>query len=95
MQLFRIRNTGRWQIQYGRGLAIERLEEAAREAEDKRRRSGDGEHPVTLQVIPTVREAFREALREKREEDTLFCAGSLYLIGEIKEAVEEENFIER
>lgn len=83
------------QIQYGRGLAIEDLEKAAREAEDRRRRSGNEAHQVTLKVIPTVKEAFREARREMREKDTLFCAGSLYLIGEIKEAVEEEACVER
>lgn len=81
------------QIQYGRGLALERLEEAARETFVRRQEEcGTKESlPGKLLVIPTVREALQEALREKKEKDTVFCAGSLYLVGEIKEAVKEEE----
>ncbi|MGN0987654.1 MAG: bifunctional folylpolyglutamate synthase/dihydrofolate synthase, partial [Otoolea sp.] len=81
------------QIQYGRGLAVEQLEKAARETFLHREKECGTKHllPGKLLVIPTVREALREALREKKERDTVFCAGSLYLVGEIKEAVKEEE----
>lgn len=81
------------QIQYGRGLALERLEEASRETFVRRQEEcGTKESlPGKLLVIPTVREALQEALREKKEKDTVFCVGSLYLVGEIKEAVKEEE----
>ena len=34
-----------------------------------------------------VREAFAQAVRDRRERDVLFCVGSLYLIGELKQEV--------
>lgn len=36
------------------------------------------------QVFPNVEQAYRQAVMDKQEHDVLFCAGSLYLIGEIK-----------
>lgn len=38
-----------------------------------------------LKVIHNVRDAFAQAIREKGEQDVLFCVGSLYLIGELKQ----------
>jgi dihydrofolate synthase/folylpolyglutamate synthase len=35
-------------------------------------------------VFPNVETAYRQACLDKQEEDVLFCAGSLYLIGELK-----------
>ena len=39
---------------------------------------------------PDVREAFAEAL-QKKQQGFLFCAGSLYLVGMIKEIIEEKH----
>lgn len=46
-------------------------------------------HNVTaeLNVVPDVREAFARAVRDKEEKDVLFCVGSLYLIGELKQEI--------
>lgn len=79
------------QIAYSRGLDIRLLEQAAHRAwdvvdETERLTSG---HDV--RVAATVEEAFREALAEKKPEDTVFCAGSLYLIGEIKQVRRRDN----
>ena len=83
------------QIQYGRGLDIHTLEKAAREEWNLWMAAADvPNRPRELRVIPTVRGALREAVKEKRNEDTVFCAGSLYFIGEIKEVMKEENFNE-
>lgn len=83
------------QIQYGRGLDIHTLEKAAREEWNLWMAAADVQNrPRELRVIPTVRGALREAVKEKRNEDTVFCAGSLYFIGEIKEVMKEENFNE-
>lgn len=39
----------------------------------------------------TVSAAFEYALSQKKEEDLLFCAGSLYLIGEIKDMLKRDS----
>lgn len=44
-----------------------------------------------VQVFSKVQEAFDAALEEKRDGDVLFCAGSLYLIGELKGYLEVKN----
>ena len=44
---------------------------------------------VNVVIIENVRDAFREALLEKKESDVLFCVGSLYLIGELKKYIRE------
>lgn len=76
------------QIHYSRGLDIEELSRAAHKAWDAVDGSaGAGPCDHDIRVIGTVEEAFREVMREKRPEDTVFCAGSLYLIGEIKEVL--------
>ena len=75
------------QIRYSRGLDIHELDRAAHEAWRKVDPSG---RIHDIRVVPAVAEALSEALREKQEEDTVFCAGSLYLIGEIKEVLKEE-----
>lgn len=75
------------QIQYGRGLDIRVLERATHEAwqlVDSSGRSHD------IRIKATVAEAFQEAISEKKPQDTVFCAGSLYLIGEIKAVLKEE-----
>lgn len=40
-----------------------------------------------VHVISDAAQAFRAAVEEKKENETLFCAGSLYLIGEIRAAL--------
>lgn len=75
------------QIQYGRGLDIKELDRAANEAWQTVDLSGRS-HDTRIKA--TVAEAFREALGEKQPQDTVFCAGSLYLIGEIKAVLKEE-----
>lgn len=74
-------------IDYSRGLDIHKLEAAARSA--WRRIDPQQEHDV--RVVETVEQAFLEVCREKRPEDTVFCAGSLYLIGEIKNVLRRKN----
>lgn len=46
-------------------------------------------HNVTaeLKVVPDVRKALAQAVRDREERDVLFCVGSLYLIGELKQEV--------
>ena len=78
------------QIAYGRGLDIHRLEEASREAMAKA-----GGHGPRLFVRPSAEEALLTALDEKGEEDTVFCAGSLYLIGEMKDVIRRNHYGER
>lgn len=72
------------QIAYSRGLDIKELEKAAVEAwqeVDQTNKYHD------IRVIASVEEAFNMIRQEKRPEDTVFCAGSLYLIGEIKKVL--------
>lgn len=77
------------QIHYSRGLDIKELSRAAHEAwENVDRKAGRAAGTVhDIRVIEKVKDAFREILQEKKPEDTVFCAGSLYLIGEIKEVL--------
>lgn len=37
-----------------------------------------------IEIYSNSKEAFKRALEEKKDEDVLFCVGSLYLIGELK-----------
>lgn len=78
------------QISYRRGLDIGDLERAAVRAAKK---AGGG--GPRLLVRPSVEEAFALALEEKEEGDTVFCAGSLYLIGEIKDVIRRNHDGER
>ncbi len=41
-----------------------------------------------IEVIPDVSCALEKALKDKKEEDVLFCTGSLYLVGEVKKLIE-------
>ena len=78
------------QIEYGRGLAINELNQAAHDAwnaVDGRAGTRDNGSGHDIRVIKTVEEALKEAVNEKKAEDTVFCAGSLYLIGEIKDVL--------
>lgn len=78
------------QIHYSRGLDIHELERAAGEAWERADRENKTPGAVTahdVRVVATVEQAFEEVRREKRPEDTVFCAGSLYLIGEIKKVL--------
>lgn len=43
---------------------------------------------VKTDISDNVREAFSHAVAVKREDDILFCTGSLYLVGELKEYLE-------
>ena len=40
----------------------------------------------------SVAEAFKEELEKKKKNEMLFCAGSLYFVGEIKEALKEYGY---
>ena len=42
---------------------------------------------IPMTVRPLAEEAFFAALQDKGEEDAVFCAGSLYLAGEIKDVI--------
>ena len=42
---------------------------------------------ISMKTRQSAQEAFLAALQDKEEEDTVFCAGSLYLIGEIKDVI--------
>ena len=53
---------------------------AAEEKEDGRR----GVYKTEIQRIPDVKTAYQTLIQEKRPEDTCFCVGSLYLIGELE-----------
>lgn len=78
------------QIDNSRGLDIKVLFRAAHEAwerVDKEKNGGASIEKHDVRVIETVEAAFEEILKEKRPEDTVFCAGSLYLIGEIKKCL--------
>lgn len=44
-----------------------------------------------LLVVPDAASAMEKALAEKKDGDLLFCAGSLYLIGEIKAAMQTDG----
>ena len=46
---------------------------------------------ISINTFGSVREAFEAALAARQEKDILFCAGSLYLIGELKEYLEVYN----
>ncbi len=45
----------------------------------------------SVESFPTVPEALSRALELKGEDGMVFCAGSLYLVGELKAALEEER----
>ena len=42
-------------------------------------------------MVPDAASAMEKALAEKKDGDLLFCAGSLYLIGEIKAAMQTDG----
>lgn len=81
------------QIGSSRALDVQELQKAsmnAFERVDERRKTEAGEVDQAIhdiRVTQSVRDAFETVMREKRPEDTVFCAGSLYLIGEIKEVL--------
>ena len=43
---------------------------------------------ANISVNEDVSQAFRQAVDAKKEEDVLFCVGSLYLVGEIKKSLQ-------
>lgn len=47
---------------------------------------------LRLQVFETCEEALRTALSERKESERLYIAGSLYLVGEIKELLRDDQF---
>ena len=78
--------------QSDRGLETDRLLETAREVCSGRtaRKDGAGQEDGAGQAVPvrafeSAARAFAAAAAEKKEEDVLFCAGSLYLAGEIRD----------
>lgn len=88
------------QIQYGRGLDLSLLEQAAREEWNRWREDEKAAVPASewkerkeLRVVPTVKDALAAAIHDRKPEDTVFCAGSLYLIGEIKSILGTKNEI--
>lgn len=64
-----------------RGLDVEILRAKAEAAADEAGLS------IPMTVRPLAEEAFFAALQDKGEEDAVFCAGSLYLAGEIKDVI--------
>lgn len=74
------------QIAYGRGLDIAKLRAAAQRAMEE-----TGSRGTKILIRPSVTEALKTALLEKTKEDTVFCAGSLYLIGEIKDVIRRNH----
>lgn len=87
------------QIQYSRGLDIQELERAALEAwkqVDLENSTGENRGELMeavhdVRIVETVEKALDEVRREKQQEDTVFCAGSLYLIGEIKRVLRRNS----
>ncbi len=45
----------------------------------------------SVSVHKDIREAYETAIKNKNKKDVLFCAGSLYLVGEIKEYIRKAN----
>lgn len=78
-----------------RGLSLEKLKKAVAdglEEEPEAVSEGKGtERDAGITAVSEAAEAFRLALSEQGDEDTVFCAGSLYLIGELKSVLEEEK----
>jgi len=65
-----------------RALPMEAMEKAAH-------RVADG---CEVQSIPDVKTAYQTLVQEKRPEDTCFCVGSLYLIGELEKKISRTGF---
>lgn len=65
-----------------RALSMEAMEKAAH-------RVADG---CEVQSIPDVKTAYQTLVQEKRPEDTCFCVGSLYLIGELEKKISRTGF---
>lgn len=53
----------------------------------------DGIDSIDSYVSDSVQDAFFKALDEKKPEDVLFCVGSLYLIGELKELCDDGGLV--
>lgn len=76
-------------ISGSRGLEVETLQ---RTAEEAAREAGLS---IPMTARPSAEEAFEIALQDKGEKDAVFCAGSLYLIGEIKDVIRRNCHDER
>ena len=72
-----------------RGLEVETLRAAA----EKEAKEAGLSVPMT--VRPTAEEALLAALQDKGEDDTVFCAGSLYLAGEIEDVIRRNHYDKR
>ena len=72
-----------------RGLEVETLRAAA----EKEAKEAGLSVPMT--VRPTAKEALLAALQDKGEDDTVFCAGSLYLAGEIEDVIRRNHYDKR
>lgn len=72
-----------------RGLEVETLQATAEEA------AREAGLSIPMTARPTAEEALLAVLQEKGEEDTVFCAGSLYLAGEIKDVIRRNCHDER
>lgn len=66
-----------------RALKLEQLKECFAEALEEKEAAGREKKPRIL-AIAEPREAFAKAQAERRLGQKLFCAGSLYLVGELK-----------
>ena len=64
--------------------AGERTDRGGNERAEERENSRRGLYQCEIQSIPDVQTAYQTLIREKRPEDTCFCVGSLYLIGELE-----------
>ncbi|MEY8336891.1 folylpolyglutamate synthase/dihydrofolate synthase family protein [Lachnospiraceae bacterium 62-35] len=60
--------------------------------EDRIRRTLESCADCPVKAFPSSEEAFLEGLRCKKEDELLFCAGSLYFVGEIKEILEKYGY---
>ena len=50
---------------------------------------------TSVEAVTEIEEAFAKALASKGEDGMLFCVGSLYLVGEIKDVIRKKHTQER
>ena len=68
-------------MQTGRAVTLDRLERIFREYPQ-----------CEYSVYDTVTAAFHALLQSRRREERIYVTGSLYLVGEIKELLENDKF---
>ncbi len=76
-----------------RALKPDCLQEVfVRAARDANKGTARTAEQVRIRVIGNVGEAWKEALARKKQGQKLFCVGSLYLIGALKQEVEDRRY---